>query len=105
MVKNSLSYKTKENFEFVKWESAHNSPSGKQYCQVHSWNKLMGVLGLFKGQNITSRFGLIDNGIFIVNGREWEKDSMMSSLGENSKTDMSKEITRVRQWGLKEILK
>lgn len=77
MVKNSLNHKTKEKFEFVKWESTHDCPSEKQYCQVHSWNKLMVGLGLFKGQNITSRSVLIDNGIFIINGREWEKDSMV----------------------------
>lgn len=65
----------------------------------------MGGLGLFKGQHITIRSGIIAFDIFIVNGRKWERDSMMSSLGENSKTDISKEMTRVRQWGLKEVLK
>lgn len=52
-------------------------------------------LGLFKGQKITSSATLIDIGVFVVNGREWRKESMMSSLGETSETDMSKEMTRL----------
>lgn len=63
----------------------------------------MGGLGLFKGQKITSSYRLIDIGVLIVNGREWGKASMMSSLGETSKTDMSKKMTRLRQWALKEV--
>lgn len=54
-------------------------------------------LGLFKGQSITSSSRLIDIGLFILNGREWGKESMVCSLGETSKTDMSKETTRRRR--------
>lgn len=54
-------------------------------------------LGLFKGQKITRSSTLIDIGVFIVNGREWGKESMMSSLGETSETDMSKEMTRLSE--------
>lgn len=54
----------------------------------------MGGLGLFKGQKITSSPRLIDIGVFTVNGGEQGKESMMSSLRETSKTDMSKEMTR-----------
>ena len=59
-------------------------------------------LGLFKGQKITSNSRLIDIGVFIVNDGEWGKESMMSSLGETSKTDMSEEMAGLRQWALKE---
>lgn len=54
-------------------------------------------LGLFKGQKITSNSRLIDIGVFIVNDGEWGKESMMSSLGETSKTDMSEEMAGLRQ--------
>lgn len=63
----------------------------------------MGVPGLFKGQNITSSSRLIDISVFIINGGKWGTESMMSSLGETSKTGMSKEKTRLWQWALKEL--
>lgn len=54
-------------------------------------------LGLFKGQKITSNSRLIDIKKFIVNDGEWGKESMMSSHGETSKTDMSEEMAGHRQ--------